>query len=217
MRRGESGGVTAPILMERVIVWRRPPKRGASTPLVVFLHGRGADETDLIDLAALLPRTYEYASVRAPVPVDGGGYTWFENRGPARPIASSVRQSVDDLRLWLDTVARGRPCYLFGFSAGMMMAAALLLDAPQSYAGAVLLSGAIAFDTSIPVASGRLAGVRVFYGRGSLDAVIPADLVRRTALYLREASGAVLTEREYPHDHSISNREMSDIAEWFGS
>jgi phospholipase/carboxylesterase len=203
--------------MERVVVWRRPPKRGANTPLVVFLHGRGADENDLIDLAAMLPRSYEYASVRAPVPVDGGGYTWFENRGPARPIASSVRRTVDDVRLWIDTVANDRPCYLFGFSAGMMMAAALALDGPERYAGAILLSGAIAFDAGLPARRGQLAGMRIFYGRGSRDVVIPPDLVRRTTLYLRESSGALLTDREYPHDHSISNREMADIAEWFGS
>jgi phospholipase/carboxylesterase len=202
--------------MKRVVAWRRPAKRGASTPLVVFLHGRGADETDLIDLAAMLPRSYEYASLRAPVPVEGGGYTWFENRGPARPIPASVRSSVDDLRGWLDSAASGRSLYLFGFSAGMMMAAALVLDAPERYAGAVLLSGAIAFDAGLPVDRDRLAGLRVFYGRGSLDTVIPADLVRRTNVYLRETSGAVLTERQYPHEHSISNREMADIAEWFG-
>jgi phospholipase/carboxylesterase len=58
-----------------VVAWRRPPKSGPRTPLVVFLHGRGADEYDLLDIADRLPRSFTYASLRAPVPVPGGGTT----------------------------------------------------------------------------------------------------------------------------------------------
>ena len=183
----------------------------------MFLHGRGADEHDLIDIADRLPRAFSYASVRAPVPVDGGGYTWFENRGVARPIASSIGASVRALRTWLDDPSLGcaaTPCYLFGFSAGMMMAGALVLDDPARFAGAVLLSGALAMDAT-PPPDACLAGLPVFYGRGSLDDVIPADLVTRTERYLRERSGASITAREYAHAHAISERELGDVARWF--
>jgi phospholipase/carboxylesterase len=191
---------------------------GAATPLVVFLHGRGADEHDLIDLADRLPREYVYASVRGPVETDGGGYTWFENRGIARPVAASVRASIVALRAWLDDPAIGcatRPCYLFGFSAGMMMAGALVLDDPGRFAGAVLLSGALAFDAGLDASPDRLTNVPLFYGRGTRDDVIPADLVVRTEAYLRERSGAALTFATYDHAHTISHREMNDIAAWF--
>ena len=200
------------------VVWRRPAKRGPTTPLVVLLHGRGADEHDLIDLAPLLPAHVAYASVRAPVAVDGGGYTWFENRGPARPIGASVRASVDDFRTWLDGPDAGAYAptrtYLLGFSVGMMMAGALLLDDPQRFGGAVLLSGALAFDTPIAVAPDRLAGVPVFYGYGSLDEVIPPELAARTMAYLREKSGADLTLHEYRAGHTIVRSEIDDIRDW---
>jgi phospholipase/carboxylesterase len=182
-----------------------------------LLHGRGADETDLIDLADRLPRHLTYASVRAPVGVEGGGYTWFENRGPARPISASVLRSVADFRAWLDRpgVALGRTCYLLGFSAGMMMAGALLIDDPKRFAGGVLLSGALALDAMPQLAvPQRLAGVPIFYGRGDEDRVIPPDLVRRADRYLREASGADVAFHAYAHAHEISNREVDDIAAW---
>jgi len=201
-----------------VVAWRRPAKSGPSTPLVVLLHGRGADEYDLLDIADFLPRAYTYASVRAPVPVEGGGYTWFENRGVARPIPQSIASSTAALRAWLDDAAIGcatQTCYLVGFSAGMMMAAALALDDPSRFAGAVLLSGAIAFDGGGHATDGRLTGFRAFYGRGSLDDVIPHELVARTDAYLRGRSGASLTFREYPHGHSISEAELEDVARWF--
>jgi phospholipase/carboxylesterase len=201
-----------------VVAWRRPAKSGPATPLVVLLHGRGADEYDLLDIADFLPRAYTYASVRAPVPVEGGGYTWFENRGVARPIPQSIASSTAALRAWLDDPAIGcanQTCYLVGFSAGMMMAAALALDDPARFAGAVLLSGAIAFDGTRHATDGRLTGLRAFYGRGTLDDVIPQDLVSQTDAYLRERSGASLTFRAYPHGHSISRAELGDIATWF--
>lgn len=183
----------------------------------MFLHGRGADEYDLLDLADFLPRTFSYASVRAFVALPEGGYTWFENRGPARPIPSSVRTSVDAFRAWLDrpdVAPPGTRCFLFGFSAGMMMAGALVLDDPARFAGAVLLSGALAFDTAIPAAPGRLDGLPVFYAHGTADDVIPRELARRTTAYLEHESGASLTTRSYPIGHSISGPEIADVATW---
>ncbi len=95
------------------------------------------------------------------------------------------------------------------------MAGALLCDEPARFAGAVLLSGALAFDAGIPMDGGRLAHVPVFYGHGSLDDVIPRELVARTARYLADESGADLTARSYAHAHAISQRELTDIAAWF--
>jgi phospholipase/carboxylesterase len=127
-----------------------------------------------------------------------------------------LRRSAEALRAWLDAAAGdyGR-CYLFGFSAGMMMAGALLFDDPGRFAGAVLLSGALALDCGGPGTTGRLAGLPVFFGRGALDDVIPASLVAETGKYLRERSGAALTVREYRHAHAISSRELGDVAAWF--
>ncbi len=203
--------------MEPIVVWRRPAKRGASTPLVVMLHGRGADEHDLIDLAADLPRGFAFASLRAPLELPEGGYRWFEDRGVGRPVAKSLRAAVDRIRAWVDGPAlagydRDR-IFLLGFSAGMMTAGALVLEDPARFAGAVLLSGALALDAG-PATPGRLAGVPVFMAHGTADTMIPADLVLQTQRYLRDRSGAELTERTYQRDHSIARREIADIAAW---
>ena len=205
--------------MEPTVVWRRPAKRGATTPLVVLLHGRGADEHDLIGLADELPRAFAYASLRAPYEFPGGfgGYCWFEDRGPGRPVPESLQSTVDLLRAWLDGPAtaeydRART-FVLGFSQGMMTAGALILADPQRFAGAVLLSGAFALDTGSATPD-RLAGLPVFTGHGTFDSVIPPERVVQTMEYLRGRSGAALTERTYPIDHSISRSEIADINAW---
>ncbi len=80
-----------------------------AAPLVVLLHGRGADETGILGLADHLPDGPQYAAVRAPI-AEGGGFAWFANRGIGRPVAESLRATMDWFRGWLDGVApAGRP------------------------------------------------------------------------------------------------------------
>jgi phospholipase/carboxylesterase len=199
--------------------WRKA--QGARTgrpPLLVLLHGRGADEDDLFTLAPAIDSSIAIASVRAPLPTDEGGYTWSESVAPGRYIGESLRGSLTWFQAWLDALTSGRPepqeVYLLGFSAGMAMASALVLDKPARYAGAVLLSGTLPFDTDLSINKNRLAGVPIFYGHGSFDRVIPADLVTRSAKYLRESSGATLEEHGYPIAHEISDAESRDINTW---
>ena len=205
--------------MRPVTRWRKArDPRGQRPPLLVLLHGRGADEDDLFALAPAIDPGIAVASIRAPLPTDEGGYTWCESRSPGRYIGESLRASLVWFGEWLDSLGAGRPesqdVYLLGFSAGMAMASALLLDQPRRYAGAVLLSGTLPFDTDLPISKNRLAGARVFYGHGSFDRVIPADLVTRSAKYLRDSSGAEVESRSYAIAHEISDAEMSDINAW---
>ena len=199
--------------------WRKAQGgRTGRPPLLVLLHGRGADEDDLFTLAPAIDSGIAVASVRAPLPTDEGGYTWSESTTPGRYIGESLRSSLTWFQAWLEALTSGRPepqeLYLLGFSAGMAMASALLFDQPARYAGAVLLSGTLPFDTDLSMNTNRLAGVPIFYGHGSFDRVIPADLVSRSAKYLRESSGAKLEEHGYPIAHEISDAESRDINTW---
>jgi phospholipase/carboxylesterase len=186
-----------------------------------LLHGRGADEDDLFDLSSAIDPAFAVASVRAPIALDEGGYTWSESMTPGRYIATSLRASIARMQRWFDAIEGGRTepqrTYLLGFSAGMAMASALILDEPARYAGGVFLSGTLPFDTDLSITKNRLADVDVFYGRGTFDTAIPGDLVERTATYLHERSGARVTERTYPIPHAISDAEIADISRWLAA
>ncbi|MFJ8931510.1 alpha/beta hydrolase [Streptomyces sp. NPDC102364] len=187
---------------------------GNDAPLVVLLHGRGARETDIIGLADELPSHLSYAAVRAPL-AEHGGFAWFANRGIGRPVASSLRATMDWFRRWLDEVAPpGRPVFLVGFSGGAAFAGGLLLDDPARYAGAAILYGTLPFDAGVPTDPGRLAGVPVFVAQGLHDQVIPRDLLDRTWHYATVESGASAIARKDPVGHGIAREALTALADW---
>lgn len=186
----------------------------ADRPLVVLLHGRGADETGIIDLARHLPAGAVYAAVRAPIR-SGNGYAWFANRGIGRPLAESLDEIMAWFRLWLDDVApAGRPVILVGFSGGAAFAGGLLLADPQRFAGAAILYGTLPFDAGVPTSPSRLAGVPVYVAHGETDTVIPRELLDRTWHFLLIESGASATARRDPGGHAITTDTITGLGDW---
>ncbi|WP_104063572.1 luciferase family protein [Arthrobacter sp. 4R501] len=194
------------------VVWHSPD--APDRPLVVLLHGRGADETGIIGLAGHLPPGPSYAAVRAPIPA-GGGYAWFANRGIGRPVAESLTQTMAWFREWLDqTAPAGRQVILVGFSGGAAFAGGLLLADPQRFAGAAILYGTLPFDAGVPTSPARLAGVPVFIAQGETDTVIPRELLDRTWTYLLGDSGAPSYARRDPGGHGLTNTTVAELGGW---
>ena len=185
-----------------------------SAPLVVLLHGRGSDEVEILGLAPHLPAGPGYAAVRAPI-AEGGGFAWFANRGIGRPVADSLRSTMDWFRAWLDVVAPAdRPVILVGFSGGAAFAGGLVLDDPDRYAGAAILYGTLPFDAGVPVEPGRLAGVPVLVAQGDADHVIPRELLDRTWAYLRDEAGADTSAQRGPGGHGITPASLDELVRW---
>jgi len=197
-----------------VVAWSGSPYD--DRPLVVLLHGRGSDETDIIGLADHLPKDLTYEAVRAPI-AEGGGYAWFANRGIGRPIAESLADTMAWFRSWLDEVApAGRPVVLVGFSGGAAFAGGLVLDEPGRYTGAAVLSGTLPFDAGVPTTPGRLAGLPVLVAHGETDMVIPADLLGRTWSYLHGEAESLTTGVLDPGGHGISHDVLRELQIWLG-
>lgn len=187
------------------------------SPLVVLLHGRGSNEVDIIGLADHLPPGAAYAAVRAPI-AEGGGYAWFANRGIGRPVAESLRETMDWFRTWLDQIApEGRPVVLVGFSGGAAFAGGVVLDDPARYAGAAVLYGTLPFDAGVPTTPGRLDGVPVLVVHGDQDHVIPRDLLDRTRTYLDHDAGAVTTAVRDPGGHGLSAAALAEVRRWLAA
>lgn len=210
----------APSFVERVA----SPRQAADLkPLVVLLHGIGADEHDLFGLAPALDARCTVVSLRAPRAY-GPGFSWFDidfrPGGQIIPNLDQARATVKDLVAWLETAPSRyhtdpQRTFLLGFSQGAMMSLGVLHARPDLLAGVIALSGRFPGDAFSEAATTARA-VPVFVAHGTLDDVLPIANGRQIRDAL-SAKVADLTYREYPVGHGIAPAEMADIAVWLAA
>jgi phospholipase/carboxylesterase len=204
-------------LTHRVFMPERPVH--GRHPAIIFIHGRGADEEDLLGLSPACDERLLLLSVRAPYPYPpGGGYTWYDADARGTPEPSMFRRSYDMLTGFVEDIRSGYPIdpgrvFLFGFSMGSVMALALSLTRPERYSGVVAHSGYVPEHTNLSFRWKSLAQTSFFLAHGSLDPVIPISLARRAQALFMD-SNASLTYREYPMGHQISDESLGDAVRW---
>jgi len=195
---------------------------GGRPPLLVLLHGIGADENDLLPLAPMLDPRPKVVSLRAPrdYPV---GYAWFQidfgADGTVRPHLDQAKQSLADLVRWLESAPARygtdpERTYLLGFSQGAMMSLGVLRTAPELLAGVIALSGRDPeglFPLTAPAEA--VAAVPLLVAHGTLDDLLPVENGRRTRAAF-EGLSRDFTYREFPVGHGIDEDEIRWVREW---
>jgi phospholipase/carboxylesterase len=202
-----------PHLDPDTVLWSAPAHERDGRPLLVLLHGYGADENDLFGLVPYLPPEFVVAAVRAPLapPWPAPGYSWYPIEGLDGRDAVRTTDAASRLLHWLDSVAPApAQIGLLGFSQGAAVSLQALRLAPERFAFVVNLSG-YATPGDLP-GDGALAERKpsVFWGRGTNDDVIPEFLVTHTVEWL--PAHAELSGRVYQGlTHSVSEPELADV------
>jgi phospholipase/carboxylesterase len=189
--------------------------------MLVLIHGRGADEHDLLPLADALDAERRLVAVlpRGPLRLPPGGAHWYVVREVGWPDPETFLPTFAALSDWVDATAETHAVppdrvVLGGFSQGAGMAYALGLGAGRPRpAGIIALSGfvptAAGFELDLP---GR-AGLPVAIGHGTLDPVITVDFGRRARVLLEDA-GLVVRYRESVMGHSIDPEFLDELRGW---
>lgn len=196
-------------------VTRVPSGAEGPLPLVLCLHGRGADMNDLADIAPLLDGGYRFLFPNAPRPFEpmpgySFGWTWFDGWPPtAADLAESRKLLLD----FIDAaVAQFAPpegkVVLSGFSQGALMSLDCGFRTQQPLAGIVALSGALAED-DLPA----FHKLPVLIAHGSEDEVIPVKAARR-ARHVLEEHGLAPEYYEFPMGHQVSMEELVVVREF---
>ena len=194
-------------------------------PAVFVLHGRGADEEDLLPVAAELPDGHHVVSLRAPDPLQGG-YTWYEldlsagGLESSQPDADDFRRSLD---LIVESVEAAVDAYgldadrigLLGFSQGAITSLSLLLESPDRYAWVVALHGYLA-ESHADLDPDGIAGKPVFVGAGAGDRVIPESRTQ-AAVDRLDALDADVSHGSFPGGHGIGPQELEAVVEFVAS
>jgi phospholipase/carboxylesterase len=209
---------------ERVVQPRRT-EIGRRPPVLVLLHGIGADESDLLPIAAELDPRLKVVSLRAPRRYYTG-YAWFRiDFGPSgdlTPHVPEARETLDELVRWLESVPERHDTdpsrtFVLGFSQGAMMALGALRTVPELLAGVVALSGRSPeglFEARASQAA--VARVPLLVAHGTRDDVLPIAEGRRT----RDAFASLSTDftyREYPVGHGVAPAEVALVGQWLAT
>ncbi len=196
-----------------------PDDDAANAPAVFVLHGRGADEQDLLPIASRLPDALHVVSLRAPDPLQGG-YTWYEldlsggGLHQSQPHPEEFARTLDLVRESVDAAVDvydldPSRVGLLGFSQGAITSLSLLLEDPTRYAWIVALHGYLA-DSHADVEPDGIEGKPVFVGAGTGDRVIPEFRSREAAERL-ESLGAAVTYGTYQAGHGVGPDELAGV------
>jgi len=201
-----------------------PPKSGleGKPPLLLLLHGYGANEDDLFSLAPYLDERFMIVSARAPVTLQPMSYAWFNLGFAPQGIIvnpAEVESSRRTIRKFIGEIVEAYKCdpnavYLMGFSQGAMMSLAVALTYPGSAAGVVAMSGRMLPQTLSRIPDkDALIGLPIFMAHGARDTLLPVSHGRDARAALSELP-VELTYREYDMGHEISADSLEDITEW---
>jgi len=186
-----------------------------SMPMVIMIHGRGADMHDLADVAPMLdtPSGCRFVFPNAPTPFEpypgtSFGWTWFEGWPP---IHESVVQSRALMLAFIDEITARYPTpegklIVSGFSQGALMALDSGLRTEKKLAGILALSGGL-YEQDLGDLTSH-ASLPVFIGHGSEDEVVPVMYARRARRMLEDA-GLDVEYHEYPMGHQVAMEEAA--------
>lgn len=198
------------------------PSAATGLPLIVTLHGRGADMHDLADLAPMIdpegkyrflfpnaPRKFE------PAPGYSFGQSWFDGWPPQ---GRSFEESRALLMQFLDEAQErygtgDSSTVLAGFSQGGLMALDAGFRRNERLAGIVVMSGALSEDDAPDFPSRKDQPVLIVHG--TMDDVIPIIAPRRARLVLRNA-GLEPEYHEFPMGHHTSMESMEVVRRFVG-
>lgn len=180
-------------------------------PVAVLLHGYGSNELDLPGLMNYLPKM-PWVSLRAPLTLQSGSYSWAPITIPGNPEAAPVEEATASVWAWIEAnLPVDAHIIPIGFSQGGMMATQLLRTRPERVLATVVLSG---FTLGHEQPADEVLKHQLppaIYCRGLDDQVISADAVTRTEAWLESHSTATL-KSYYRLAHSIDERVMDDVS-----
>jgi phospholipase/carboxylesterase len=199
------------------MIYAERPAAGDAEGAFVLVHGRGANEYDLLGLFdALDPerRLHGYCP-RGPLSLPPGGAHWYAVPRVGYPDPATFAEGFAALAGFVDELPHER-IVLGGFSQGAVMsyAAGLGKSRPRPVA-------LVAFSGFIPVVEGWELDTRrpfppIAVAHGTFDPVIPVELAHRSIAQLEDA-GAEVLYRESPIDHAIDPAFVAELVPWLGA
>jgi phospholipase/carboxylesterase len=186
-------------------------------PLLVFFHGRGSNEEQILKLAPRLSRrNYICVGLRGPerlepVAEGGPGYTWSATGECDALTEDYVFRAIQQTRRSYHV--HSERIYLAGVCEGATLAYRLGLSFPERFAGVISLNGTLPPRGSLFLRLPEVRQLRAFIGHGIANPVIPLASARSDFRLLYTA-GLDVRLHTYPATHRLHADMLRDINRW---
>jgi phospholipase/carboxylesterase len=186
-------------------------------PLLVFLHGHGSSEEQILRLAPRLSRrNYICIGLRGPHAVTSRrtgavSYTWGPNTDPDGGMEDYVLRSIEQTRRLYHV--HSERIYLAGFREGATLAYRLGMLYPERFAGIISLNGLLARRGGPLLRLPEVRKLRVLIGHGIANALVPLALAMQDFRLLYTA-GLDIRVHTYPTNHRIHPHMLRDVDRW---
>jgi phospholipase/carboxylesterase len=197
-------------------------KSTKNPPLLLLLHGLGSNEKDLMSLSENLPPEFLVVAARAPFPLGGESYAWYQVDFPGgKPVVNSeqAEKSRNIIIQFINQLKEKhafdeKQVYLCGFSQGGIMAYSAGLTRPDKIKGIAVLSGRL-LDEVKPQIAGKekLKDLRVLVSHGKADEMLGIHYAISAAQYL-QSIGVECELKEYDAGHTITPQVLSGLNSW---
>jgi phospholipase/carboxylesterase len=185
-------------------------------PLLVFLHGQGGNEEQVLRLAPRLSRrNYIAIGLRGPhllgTRPDGRRcYSWGAGGRGGAGIEDYLVRAVEQTRR--NYHVHSERIFLAGVCEGATLAYRLGLSFPDKVAGVIALNGVLPAGGPLFRMS-AVRGLKVFIGHGIANAVVPLALARRDFRLLYTA-GVDVRLHTYATTHRLHPDMLRDANRW---
>jgi phospholipase/carboxylesterase len=196
------------------VIFRLLPAR-PGRPTVLALHGRGAEEGQLLPLLRAADRSCGVLAPRGQVPCPPG-WAWCRRHAVGMPVPSDLRRRAEALGDWLDqglgTLGIPAPLAVVGYSNGAMLAVTFAAARPELVGALALLRGAYPLPSL--AARAGLAGTRILASAGAADELLSPDAFAAGVRQLRRL-GANVDARVYPGlGHGLGLADAHELRRW---
>ncbi len=213
-------------ISDRKILRRPPADLSSSKGTLILLHGYGADEYDLMGLAAYFDANLQILSIRGPGTVMYAGASWFDIDMLADgSLKFNIEQALESAVGVIELIAilkqqaliSDQKIILAGFSQGATIANIVTLKQPELIKALLIMSGRLTEQAGELISNPEiLKGLPVFAGHGAHDNVIPIEFGRQIVSFW-EKLPVQFEHHEYPMGHEICQEELGHIQNWMNT
>ena len=206
---------------------RQPNPQVANPPLLIILHGVGANERNLHEpLAPYFDPRFLVVSLRSPIELGPDSYGWYKVGFSEEGVIIDPKEEDEGRQKLIGVIdelvqyyaADASKVFLLGFSQGAIMSSAAVLSAPEKIRGAVLLSGKtpMAIDEHLAEAA-AIGKVDVFISHGKNDKVSPIIDGQQLKEKLEKTGVKNLIYKEHNGAHQLDGQHIREVLQWLSA